>query len=95
MPQGFVTSVRKGTSEKSGRKYHVLEIVTQDEETGDIGLLKQFLDEFQQGEQKWQEVKVGTVLDLELEERKDGLNTYTNIASAEPDHKAKVDIHIS
>jgi len=91
---GFITSIRKGTSEKTGNKYHVIEMAVQDEETGAIGILKHFLDPDEQADNEWITAKVGTPVEVETEERKDGLNSYTNVVSAKP-FEGEVTIKIS
>jgi len=86
---GFIVDTRKGTSQKTGDPYHVVEICTQDE-AGRIGVLSYFLKPHEQGDEDWRRATIGTIVEIETEERQQGMNTYVNVASAQVIPNAKV-----
>jgi len=90
---GFVVKSKKDTSKRTGEAYHLVEVCIQNEE-GQIGVVTYFLKPHEQGDEDWRKANVGTVIDVELEERKSGLNTFTDVVSAQVIPNAKVNITI-
>lgn len=85
----IVTEVAKGIGKKSLRPYHMFQLVVQDAD-GNVGTLKHFLEEQDQARPDWLAVLVGDVLEIEVEERRSGLNTYQNVAQAKISTKKAV-----
>jgi len=92
--QGVVTKVSKGFSEKSQKNYHVIEFLAQNNE-GQFGLLKVFLDEYEQEKEEWKTVNVGDVIVAELEEKSRGMNTFVDVKSAKTNTSLKAELTIS
>jgi len=92
MVEVLVVGVQKGNSAKTQKPYHVLEMLGQDDD-GNFGTLKYFLKPEQMVNSIWDQIKVGSVLDLEIEVVKKGFSSYTNIKSVLPTSKtANLDI---
>jgi len=77
----IVVETRRGVSEKTQRPYHMFELVAQDED-GNVGKLKHFLKDDEMARPDWAAVRAGDVLEVEVEQRRSGLNTYQNVRSA-------------
>jgi len=86
-----VVDQQSGNSKKTGLPFHILICLGQNPE-GEIGVLKVFLKPAQIGSKIWESVRSGQVLNLQLEERSSGFNSFINVIDAQPATEMNVEL---
>lgn len=89
-----VADVQKGNSKKTGMPYHMILCLAQNQD-GNIGALKYFLQPQEVNSPLWAQVKLGSVVSLEIEERTSGFSSYARVLAALPDMEKVAHIEIS
>jgi len=78
-----VVDTLNGVSKKTGLPYQIYVCLGQNPE-GEIGVLKLFLKPTEIGSKRWEGVRSGDVVSLELETKNSGFNSFINVVSGDP-----------